>query len=272
MHKVSILLASGLILAGCGGDSDEGPSVGSSIRHYVPATGATFHWQLQGTVNTGYDVDIYDIDLEDSTSDLIADLQAQGRRVICYFSAGSYEDWRGDAGDFPSAVLGNALDGWEDERWLDIREQSVRDIMLARLDMAETKGCDGVEPDNVDGYSNDSGFALTGADQLEYNRFLATSAHDRGLAIALKNDLDQIPDLVDDFDFAVNEECWEYEECDALAPFIEAGKAVLHVEYAESLVTDPVARQAFCAELSGSGLSSAVLPEDLDDSFRYVCP
>jgi len=269
MQKVSSAGLLALLATGCGGGSS--PSVGTDMSVYVPPVGSSFHWQLQGAVNTGYDVDIYDIDLEDSSASLIRDLQAQGRKVICYFSAGSYEEWRSDAGDFPASVLGAELDGWAGERWLDIRADSVRDIMESRLNLAESKGCDGVEPDNVDGYQNISGFTLTADDQLSYNRFLAEAAHERGLSIGLKNDLDQISELVSVFDFAVNEECWEYDECDALAPFIESGKAVLHVEYTESLATDSVARQAFCEELSDTGLSSAVLPLELDGSYAYNC-
>lgn len=84
---------------------------------------------------------------------------------------------------------------------------------------------------NVDGYTQRSGFDLTASDQLTFNRMLARLAHERGLAVGLKNDLDQIPELVDSFDFAVNEQCAQYEECDALAPFVEQGKPVYHVEY-----------------------------------------
>ena len=45
--------------------------------------------------------------------------------------------------------------------------------MTKRLDQCRQKGFDGVEADNVDGYSNSSGFPLTAAHQLAYNRFLA---------------------------------------------------------------------------------------------------
>eukprot|EP00051_Salpingoeca_urceolata_P014688 m.187478 g.187478 ORF g.187478 m.187478 type:complete len:103 (-) comp18158_c0_seq3:113-421(-) len=86
-------------------------------------------------------------------------------------------------------------------RWLDISTindagSKLRSIMEARLDVAVEKGCHAVEPDNIDGYSNNNGLGLTAQDQLVYNRFLADAAHDRGLAIALKNDLDQVDDLV----------------------------------------------------------------------------
>lgn len=45
--------------------------------------------------------------------------------------------------------------------------------MAERMDLALSKGCDGVEPDNVDGYANSNGLGLTAANQLEYNKYLA---------------------------------------------------------------------------------------------------
>src|SRR6185503_4099576 len=161
--------------------------------------GTSWQWQLTGTINTSFDVDMYDIDLFDAPAAKIAELHAAGRIVICYFSAGSYENWRPDANQFPAAALGNELDGWPGERWLDTRSTAVRNIMTARLDLAVQRGCDGVEPDNVDGYTNGSGFALTAATQLNYNRFLAAEAHARHLSIGLKNDLDQVTALLPDF-------------------------------------------------------------------------
>ena len=187
----------------------------------MPVT-ATWQWQLQGELNTSYDVDVYDIDLFDTPTELIASLHADGRTVICYFSAGSRENYRPDADDFAPSAIGNRLDGWDNENWLDVRDASVRAVIEARLDLAAEKGCDGVEPDNVDGHMNESGFDYTAADQLDFNRFLAEAAHARGLLVGLKNALDQVPALVGSFDFAVNEQCFEYDECDALQPFLEA--------------------------------------------------
>jgi hypothetical protein len=103
--------------------------------------------------------------------------------------------------------------------------------MMARLDLAVSKGCDGVEPDNVDGYANDSGFPLTDQDQLAYNIWLANAAHAHNLSIGLKNDLDQISHLVGYFDWALNEQCYQYDECELLRPFTNANKAVFGVEY-----------------------------------------
>ncbi len=144
MSKLGIISLS-LLLAACGGsdgDADENTGNGHVMTlplapaaitdgdWSTPAPGISWQWQLSGTVNDGYDVTLYDIDLFDSSSDLIAELQQQGRTVICYFSAGSYEDWRDDESEFNSDDLGDTLDGWPGERWLDIRSQNVQRIML----------------------------------------------------------------------------------------------------------------------------------------------
>ncbi len=238
---------------------------------YRPPVETTWQWQLQGTLNTTYDVDLYDIDLFDTPATTIASLQGAGRKVICYFSAGTYEPWREDAGQFVEADLGDPLADFADERWLDIRSPNVHAIMKARLDLAVTRGCDGVEPDNVDSYTNEPGLPLTADDQLTYNRFIANQAHTRGLSVALKNDLDQVEALVDYFDFAINEQCHEYEECSVLAPFTAAGKAVLVAEYQDRFVNPGPERDAMCANALAAGLRVLGLSWDLDDSLRFSC-
>ncbi len=249
--------------------TDTPNSAGSSWYKPTPLT--TLHWQLQGTINTAYDVDIYDIDLFDTEKSLIQELQASGKKVICYFSGGSYEEWRSDAGQFAEQDLGKALDGWAGERWLDIRSTGVRNIMKSRLDLASQKGCDGVEADNMDGYTNDTNLPLNANDQLNFNRFIASEAHKRGLAVGLKNDLDQIEALVNDFDFAVNEQCFQFNECDLLAPFIEQNKAVFNVEYSKQYVDDTKLRKQLCDDAQQKRFTTLVLPLLLDDSFRLSC-
>ena len=187
----------------------------SEVR-YHPTSFTRWQLQLQGDVNTGYPVELYDIDLFDSSKSLIGQLHASGKRVICYFSAGSSEDWRSDDSEFGTQDKGSSLQGWKGERWLNIRSANVRNIMKTRMDYARQQGCDGIDPDNVDGYTNPSGFYFTAEEQLDYNRFLAIEAHKRNLAISLKNDLEQVDDLVDYFDFSVDEQCFEYDECDKL--------------------------------------------------------
>lgn len=244
---------------------------------YRPELATTWQWQLTSAesvgVNTSYDVDVYDIDLFDVGADEIAALQAEGRRVICYFSAGSYEEWRSDADSFDSDDLGDELDGWAGERWLNIRSPKVLEIMLGRLDLAVEKGCDGVEPDNVDGYTNETGFLLVADDQLAYNRSLANAAHERGLAVGLKNSGDQASALVDYYDFSLNEQCHEYDECEQLRPFTDAGKPIWNAEYtgADDLAAAMSLAETVCPVALAADLRTLILPLDLDDSFRVSC-
>jgi len=131
-----------------------------------------------------------------------------------------------------------------------------------KIRFGSSKKCDGVEPDNVDGYLHNSGFGLNYEDQLEYNRFLSNEAHKRGLLIGLKNDLNQINELVDYFDFAVNEECFEYNECEKYKPFLTQNKAVLNAEYK---ILD------ICNEAKNLGISSAFYNKELNGSFYDPC-
>ena len=156
------------------------------------------------------------------------------------------------------------MQGWAGEQWLDIRQlQVLAPIMQARLDMCQRKGFDGVEFDNVDGYTNDTGFPLTANDQLAYNTWLAQEAHARGMSAGLKNDLDQVTQLVPSFDWALDEQCFQYQECDLLTPFIRAGKAVFEVEY--SLNTSQ-----FCQEADALDFNSLRKDPALDAT-RTAC-
>jgi hypothetical protein len=224
-----------------------------------PPSGTTWQWQLSGTIDINIDAQMYDIDLFDAQPNVIDRLHAQHRIVICYLNAGAYEDWRPDAAQLPPSLRGHGVDGWPGEFWLDTRSARVRDVMIARMNRAVANHCDGIEPDNVDGYANDSGFPLTSGTQLEFNAFLATEAHARGLSVGLKNDVDQILTLEPYFDWALNEECSKYSECDKLAPFVTAHKAVFHCEY---MATCPAAVP---------GLST-ILKDLALDAPRTPCP
>jgi hypothetical protein len=230
-----------------------------------PAPGTSWQWQLSGTLDTTLDVAMYDVDLFDAPDAALLALRQRGVKIVCYFSAGSFEPERADVVALPPAVIGSALDGWPTERWLDVRAEPVRALARGRLDHAVARGCDGVEPDNVDAFANDSGFALTAADQLAFNRFLAAEAHARGLSIGLKNDVEQAGELVADFDWALVEECERYDECDALAPFVRANKAVFHVEYGDAVVADRV-----CPAAIARNFDTLIKRIDLDAG-RIAC-
>jgi hypothetical protein len=215
-----------------------------------PPLNTSWQWQLTTPVKQEVKARMYDIDMFDNDASVVASLHNKGRKVVCYISVGTWENWRPDAKKFPKSVLGENVNGWPGERWLDIsRIDILGPIMKARMDKCQAKGFDAMEPDNVDGYANDTGFQLTYNDQIAYNTFIANAAHARGLSVALKNDLDQIPDLLSTFDWALDEECFYYHECSKLLPFIKAGKAVFEVEY--SLPTSK-----FCPEANSLNFNS----------------
>lgn len=235
---------------------------GHAIWH--PKPGLTWQWQLTEPVDTSVDAQVYDIDGTENGAAVVAALHAAGRKAICYVNVGADESFRPDAAAFPSAVVGQP-NGWPGERWLDVRQSAVlRPIIAARFKTCADKGFDGIEADNVDGYQNDTGFPVTADDQLAFNRMVAGLAHADGLAVGLKNDVDQVPQLVSSFDFAIDEQCAEYSECDTLTPFIAAGKAVFHVEYSVPL-------SQFCAQTTALGFSSMRKNTSLDAA-RWPCP
>ena len=76
----------------------------------------TWHIQYDPTpVNPAADVRYWNLDLFDVSELTIADLKNQGVFVMCYFSAGSWENWRPDANQFPENCLGRK-NGWPGER------------------------------------------------------------------------------------------------------------------------------------------------------------
>ena len=203
---------------------------------WKPSVSLRWQWQLsEMPVDLSLDVDMYDIDLFENDASVIAALHAQGRKVVCYVSVGSWEDWRPDEDQFPDSVIGEDYEGWPGENWLDIRQiELLAPVMRARLDLCRDKGFDGIEPDNIDGYTNDTGFPLTYEDQIRYNLWLADEAHARGLSIGLKNDPDQVADLLPYFDWALTEDCFAEGWCEEMLPFIQMGKPVFAAEYTDT--------------------------------------
>ncbi len=225
--------------------------------------GLTWQYQLSGKVNTKIAADVFDIDYQTDPS-TVGELQQKGARAICYVSVGSVEDFRPDAEQYPDSIIGKS-NGWPGEKWLDIRAiDQLEPIISARFDTCQQSGFDAIEADNVDGYTHDSGFDLTSDDQLLFNKKIAQMAHDRGLAIGLKNDIDQLESLRPYFDFAINEQCVEFDECKDYKAWIEHGKPVFHVEYNAS-------KKQVCNAAEDYGLSSIIKNVDLGPKIIKSC-
>lgn len=242
-------------------------SPSSSQTWWRPTVGLTWQWQLTGKLDLDLQTDVIDIDLDVGQS-VVDNYHSKGTKVICYISVGSYENWRGDANQFPKEVLGKDYEGWSGEKWLDIRRiDLLAPIMLARLDECAAKGFDAVEPDNMQIWDNDTGFPLTYDDQLKYALWLADEAHNRRLAIGQKNAPDQVKDLVNVYDFAITEDAFYYDWVEDMLPYIQANKPVFAAEYTDL----PGDFAEFCEQSKQLNFSTILKHRDLN-AWLQTCP
>jgi hypothetical protein len=232
-------------------------SAHAATRRWIPPRHLTWYWQLQGTIKNTEPVAAFDIDGFDNSAAEVTKLHSEGKHVICYVDAGTYEPDRTDSKRFPASVLGKAVEGWPGERWLDIRKLSMLEpIMTSRFQMCKQKGFDAVEPDNIDGYENGSGFPLTAQQQLTYDEWVAAEAHALGMAVLQKNDGEQTAQLQSHFDGALTEQCNQYGECTSYHAYLSAGKPVLDAEY-------ELRTSSFCAADNKVGIMGARFDLDL---------
>lgn len=207
-------------------------AAGTSAKRWIPAPGVSYQIQYDGKLDLNVAADVYDLDMFDTPAKVVARLHRMGRRAMCYVDVGTWENWRPDADEFPKSVLGHRDGHWKGERWLDVRQTAVLEpIMGRRLDRCRKKGFDGVDPDNLDGYQNRTGFPITYQEQLAYDTWIAKAAHDRGLTADQKGDNGQVKDLVKVFDFAVVEQCYAQGWCDQFAVYTKTNRLVVDVEY-----------------------------------------
>lgn len=221
---------------------------GSGGSWWEPSTAAPihFHWMIGGFTTADILPDqqgqvVYDIDGENATAADVAAIHAAGAIAVCYVDVGSLEKGRSDYDAFPTSVVGPPVSGWPGENWLLVTAAN-QGILLPLMQKrfatwCQAKGFDAIEPDNLDAWTNISG--VTEADNVAYDLAIGKLAHTLPLSIGLKNvmtDLDpsEYPTFLSTFDWALNEQCYEQQECGtytATGSFIPAGKAVFDVEY-----------------------------------------
>lgn len=241
MRNVIPAILSILFLAGLAACSSATPAPGalphavpaaSGPGRWIPTAGTTYQIQYAGKLDTSVAAAVYDLDVNDTTAATVAALHKAGAKVVCYVDVGTWEKWRPDAGKFPKSVLGKPDGGWPGERWLDVRQTKILEpLMDARMALCASKGFDGVDPDNMDGFENKTGFPLTYADSLAYDTWVARDAHEHGLTAAQKGDNDQVKDLVKVFDYAVVEQCYKQGWCKQFTLYTNQNRLVVDVEY-----------------------------------------
>lgn len=220
----------------------------AASAYWTPAPRTTWQYQLDGTLDTTIPAQVFDIDGEFTTAADVAVLHTQGKRVIAYFTAGVAETYRPWYYRYPPQIIGSTT-GWNGERYVDIRRWDILEPILRDLVvMARDKGFDGIDWDYMANWEESTGFPISYQDSLTFDRNLAALVHSYGLSVGLKNDPYQVADLVSSFDYMVDEQCYQYQECEFTFPFISAGKAVFAVEYRGTPST-------FCPYMRAHGLS-----------------
>ncbi|MGW5658787.1 endo alpha-1,4 polygalactosaminidase [Streptomyces sp. NPDC003758] len=119
------------------------------------------------------------------------------------------------------------------EAVLDIRTDAKRQRIAAKLntwiDECAAKGYKAVEPDNYDTFTRFPDY-LTARQAEALMKLLSAHAHEKGLAIAQKNTVELVADRASvGLDFAVVEECGQWNECGQFADAFHNN--VLVVEY-----------------------------------------
>ncbi|MFF0511317.1 endo alpha-1,4 polygalactosaminidase [Streptomyces sp. NPDC004250] len=162
---------------------------------------------------------------------------AAGLYNICYVNA--FQAQRGAEDEWDDDLLLRDAGGdivydteWK-EALLDLRTAGKRERVAEKIgtwiDSCGDKGFQAVEPDNYDSYTR-SEKLLDAADAQAFVKLLAQRAHADGLAIGQKNTVELAGNRVaNGLDFAVAEECGEWDECgDYTAEF---GDHVIVIEY-----------------------------------------
>lgn len=197
----------------------------------VPKMGSSFQIEIDSyTGNVA--ADVIEVDPDDVTTEQVRSLRAKGVYPICYVNVGAWEEWRSDSDRFPKEVIGKDNQNLQGVHWLDIgRYRQYFHLMADRIKVCADKGFLAVDADNVDGWQEDTGFKVTSEEGALYVTELAKTAHNHGLAFALRNDIVQLDYLVGDVDMAVVEDCHEGDACENWSVFLKDKKPVFVIEY-----------------------------------------
>lgn len=240
----------------------------------LPPVGQYFDYQLGGDYPPASQVDIV-------TRDWFAGTPEPGLYNICYVNA--FQTQPPDDDDRPDeregwpadVVLSNEDPAWEGEFVIDLSTPERRAAAAAHVaTMIATcaeKGFDAVEFDNLDTYTrfDDLPFGLD--ETLDYAAQVTSSAHEHGLAVGQKNTVELTREQAIEqvgFDFAVAEECSEFDECFAYKQLY--GPLVLYIEYSHDGMIE-ACRQALGPNPVVYRDLGLTTPNDPDYAFETFC-
>lgn len=236
----------------------------------LPPQKANFDYQIGGPYNPAAGVRVI---TRDHTAQPYQPQNADYYN-ICYVNA--FQAQPGAEAEWGDLVLRNAAgeivydEDWN-EAFLDIRTDDKRTRIAAKvnawIDGCAAKGFKGVEPDNYDSFTRAGGL-LTAAHAQAFIKKLSAHAHAKNLAIAQKNTPELAGNRVaNGLDFAVAEECGQYDECgDYATPF---ANNVIVIEYTNGGMTK--ACNGWKTKLSIVQRDVGVVPAGSGGYVRKVC-
>ncbi|WP_345211329.1 endo alpha-1,4 polygalactosaminidase [Mucilaginibacter gynuensis] len=250
---------------------DSTPLPGGNTTWWRPVAGISFDWVLDDiTPSNTFSSDVVDVDAFTTTAETVAALHAKGKKVIAYLSVGTFESDRNDGALLPKEVIGKKYDEWPKEKWLDIRQvDKLKPWLNSRFRMIIKKGFDGIEPDNLDSYDNETGFSIGVADTKIYIDYLIKLAHDNGLSIGQKNVNDLASEYADKFDWALTEDAFQQGWQNEMTAYIKLNKPVFATEYTD-VTTQKTFQDEYCPKATQLGFTAILKKRDLD-KWLYKC-
>ncbi|WP_052496563.1 endo alpha-1,4 polygalactosaminidase [Pedobacter lusitanus] len=217
--------------------NDTSQPAGNKTTWWQPVAGVSFDWELDDISSTAnFSADVVDVDAFTTSAETVAALHAKGKKVIAYLSVGTIENDRNDASLIPAELIGKQYREWPKEKWLDITQlDKLKPWLNSRFNMIIKKGFDGIEPDNMDSYDNESGFDIQLPDTKKYADYLINLAHSNGLSIGQKNVKELTADYASKFDWALTEDAFAQGWQDQLSGYIKLNKPVFAVEYTDKM-------------------------------------
>ena len=269
--KIPTIVLTILIFSACKKDNTNPAPVTDDGAWWKPAAGVSFDWDLDDiTSSDTFSSAVVDVDAFTTSAETVATLHAAGKKVIAYISVGTLEDDRPDKSMLPKEVIGKIYDEWPHEKWLDIRQiDKLKPWLEGRIAMIKNKHFDGVEPDNMDGYDNETGFAIKIADTKKYADYLITLAHANGLSIGQKNVEDLTAEYAAKFDWALTEDAFQQGWAESMVEYITLKKPVFAVEYTD-VTSQNKFENIYCPKAHTMGFTAILKRRDLN-KWVYKC-
>jgi endo-alpha-1,4-polygalactosaminidase (GH114 family) len=257
--------------------SSQEEQITNSQNYFIPKPLTSFSIVLGDELPENFTAEVIDLDAFNTTKEEIETLHKAGKKVFAYISVGSWEPYRNDSQDFPHEIIGNIYPGWEDEKFLNIKAiEKLSPIIQQRFDMIQSKGFDGIEPDNIDIYTVDmdqndgTGFHITLEDTKKYVDFLIKEAHKRNLSIGQKNAPELTEQYGDLFDWALLEDPFYEEYADTFTLYPSHNKAVFALSYLDN-TSKEIFLQSICSQAQKLYFT-AILKERNLSKFETKCP